>query len=634
MSTIQACWLDKTGTVSQALDDMLSASDYWQPDNQSQWTSDNHAVGLAKAQLYNTARAQKDGIHHEPVLGLSISSHARIDNRDTLLKQLALDDTNPSIQTDGQLILHCYAKWGSSCASHLRGDFVFIIWDESKQKLFCARDHFGVKVLFYAQNNKGIMLSNEHNAFFTSSWCDKNNVNERWLVQTLWNLVPKDFESPNPDIKVLPPAHTLEIDQQGVKLTQYWYLEPKKNWRHLNDEALIEELKVRFQHAVGARLDSQYPLGTELSEGLDSNGITGFAARHVKPKTIHTFSYSCEALTDKNRSVWAATYKGIEAMLAMHENLEPVWQTRSTDDQKKQARIETLNFYKRFGGVIPYGGNLQGQLLQDKNIRVLLSGWGGDQCVSSSGDEYGKQLWRSGRILSLYQLFKGKYARGRGRHPLLGLLVTAILQLVPPLNLHMKMRRGLELTMRERAKRHFLQQKWVSRFKLEATLNNFLRNYHRATVQQYEIRELFEIGLTNRLTQSELSARQFRVDYRFPMLDVDLVEFAHSLPSRLKIHQGIERYPFRRVVEGVTTQRNQWRTKADIVAPKIDRKSTIETMQHRLARGAKCSKLVGYYGGQETLEKYLKSKSIVELRSLELMLDIEDYYVISTPKDV
>lgn len=607
MSTVHACWLRQPGNLAPTLDDMLRACDYWQPDASSQWFSTLSPVGIAKAQLFNTARSLSDGVHHDPEAGLTIASNARIDNRSALLQALGIAEEDQRVATDGQLLLQCYRQWGKDCAAHLRGDFVFVIWDETQQKLFCARDHFGVKVLFYSQNERGVMLSNEHNAFFTSGWCDQSNVDEQWLVENLWGLNPRDFDSPNPDIHVLPPAHTMEIDRNDtLTLSQYWHLNAKSVWQHLDDAALIAELKSRFQRAVANRLDSLFPLGAELSEGLDSNAIAGFAAKLAAPSVINTFSYQCAALTEENHSVWAETYRDIEGMLALHPNLQPVWET-SSNEQRELSGIEHRNaFYRNFGGVTPPAGEfMRGPLAQPRGIRVMLSGWGGDHCVTCPGDEYAHELLRHGRIFSAYRLLKGKHRRGRCPKPLLSLLALIIAQIAPTLSYFIKTRRrGLEAASKQRAQQHFLSPEWIKRFQLDEQFEQFNRGYQRYSVRAHELRELFEIGLTNRLAYSELISRQNRLEYRFPMLDVDLVEFAHSLPSRLKIHQGIERYPIRRIMEGITTPRIRWRRKADVVHPNLDR-GLSPARRNELARQLMLGKSLIKYSSEEAVKRYL-----------------------------
>ncbi len=91
------------------------------------------------------------------------------------------------------------------------------------------------------------------------------------------------------------------------------------------------------------------------------------------------------------------------------------------------------------------------------------------------------------------------------------------------------------------------------------------RRYY--STKAHHRRELFDIGVEQRIVDSELSARMFRVEFRYPMLDVPLVEFAYNLPSHLKIYEGIERYAFRQILKEVTTERIRWRKKADVNHP-------------------------------------------------------------------
>ncbi len=650
MSSIQACWLHQTDRVGNTLSDMLQASRYWQPDRESLWTGKLKdgalAVGLSKAQLYNTARSVNDTVYHMPHLGLAITANARIDNRDALITLLEIHRDNPEIATDSQLILHCYARWGNECVRKLRGDFVFIVWDENKQKMFIARDHFGTKVLFYSRTSQGVMLTNEHNAFFTAHWLTSRSVNEKWLIEQLWGLVPTSFDSPHPEVMVLPPAHTLEIDNQGLKLNCYWHLEPSSKWSHFSDNDYIEELSRRFSYAVINRLDSDYPIGAELSEGLDSNGIVGVGANHLKTTPnqttpLYTFSYRCEALTEKNQSIWKNTYADIEEMQNMHSNLKPVWKQQPNEENtplnakkaEEAQEIHLQQFYQNFGGVVRHQGSnfIRPELALSKGCRTLLSGWGGDHCVTSYGDQYLNELFQRGRFYTLTKLLKSQYRRGRGGKPSRTLISIALKQFTPKVHLRLtKRRQGLERALEERSRNHFLSRTWVKRYHLDKRLDAFQRAYQRDTVQQKEQLELFELDLSNRLTISELVSRQFRVEYRYPMLDVDLVEFAHSIPSHLKIHEGIERYPFRRVLDGITTQRIQHRCKADVNHPKKDsrreRQVRIQALSQKLTR----SPLLLHLGKPKALEKCIQFGDKAMIEQLEFLARVEGYY----PRDI
>ncbi|MDX8378196.1 MAG: asparagine synthase-related protein [Mariprofundales bacterium] len=622
MSTIFAYFDSKVPIKNNILAQMLSASDYWKPDSTSQKINNNGQCHIAKASLFNTELSRLDNVYQNPETGSIISANARIDNRAELIKKLSLDAELSSQLTDSEFILHAYQYWGEDCPKHLLGDFVFIIWDEVKKRVFCARDHFGVKVLYYAPSSNGIMISNEHNAFFTTNRV-KKQVKESWLIRHLWGQGPEPVESPYHGIEVLPPAHSLSVDSDGsISIIRYWELKDNNEWQNWDDESLIAELKKRFQHAVKIRLDSTYPLAAELSEGLDSNGIVGFAAQMLDTPPLYTLSYNCEELTDINRKVWEKTYQDIFEMLDMHDNLKPVWTSSQNDTQQEK---DLLEFHQYIGGVMGInGGHFQhSRLAQQQGARVLLSGWGGDHCVSTYGDFFESELFRRGKWLCLHQHFRGKHKRNRSAKPVKAWLQLLIKHFSPKLYRKLvRQRGGLEKAMWQRAALSPLKQEYLNRYDCKKRLQQFTDSYQRYSVKAHHRRELFDVGVEGRLVESELCGRMYRIEYRYPMLDVPLVELAYNMPSHLKIHHGLERYMFRRILEGVTTERIQWRVKADVQHPQFDyeQKQRVEELNKQLLG----SKLAQTYCDPSRLRNLAKKESsFFAIRNYKLLLDLE-----------
>ncbi len=564
MSTIHCCFQPIAPLSPEITDKMLEASDYWHPDTNSRASNEDNTCHLAKASLFNTALSKKDNVYTDNTSRAIISANARIDNRIDLLQKLGIK--NDTI-TDSELILHAYLHWGKECPKYLLGDFAFIIWDEINKKVFCARDHFGIKLLLYSRTEKGVMLSNEPNAFFTSGWL-KKEVKESWFVDKIWNLGNSPIASAYNGLELVPAGHFTEFDSENATTESYWKLTENEQWKGLNDEKLLAELKKRFHHAVSIRLESDYPLACELSEGLDSNGIAGYAAT-IKPKdTIYTLSYDCTQLTEKTRSVFGKTYKDIFEMLDMHNNLHPVW----TNEQR--AKEDNTNLICNTGGAFALRGGWlwHCKLAHQKNARVLLSGWGGDHCVSTYGDFYESELFKALKWRKLHQLFNDKKKRGRGGHPIKAWGHLLMKHLTPWLSSwYTRKRGGLEYALWDRVQYTPLKESYIKRYRLKSKLKTFTNGYSRYySPKEHHIRELFDIGVEQRLIDSELSARMYRMEFRYPMLDIPLVEFAYNLPSHLKIYKGIERYAFRRILEGFTTKRIQWRLKADVDLPERD----------------------------------------------------------------
>src|SRR5215216_3987569 len=129
------------------------------PDARHVWFS-NH-IGLCHTLLETTR-----GLFHDAQpLSLDgkvwISADARIDGRNEIARKLkAVGQALTDHTTDAALILCAYQAWDSDCVEHLIGDFAFAIWDGPKRRLFCARDHFGVKPFYYAQSGDAFNFSN------------------------------------------------------------------------------------------------------------------------------------------------------------------------------------------------------------------------------------------------------------------------------------------------------------------------------------------------------------------------------------------------------------------------------------------------------------------------------------------
>ncbi len=101
---------------------------------------------------------------HDEKAGLIITADARIDNRKELSEELDIE--NIEEVSDSYFILKSYEKWGEKCPEHLLGDFAFAIWDEKEEKLFCARDHMGIKPFYYYLNDDIFVFGTEIKALF------------------------------------------------------------------------------------------------------------------------------------------------------------------------------------------------------------------------------------------------------------------------------------------------------------------------------------------------------------------------------------------------------------------------------------------------------------------------------------
>jgi asparagine synthase (glutamine-hydrolysing) len=205
---------------------------------------------------------------------------------------------------DTEVILKAYQEWGESCVDHFNGIFAFAIWDSQTQKLFLARDKFGIKPLYYSENQKKFRFSSTVQSLLASRGPDREidtNIDHEALHFHfhLHTVVPAP-RTILKGIRKLGPAQTMTIDRTGKKeIKTYWHLHAKRPHRDREEIIFTETVwinKVResiWQAVDLQRKASDVPIGILLSGGLDSSLLVGILAELGGTK-IETFSIGFE----------------------------------------------------------------------------------------------------------------------------------------------------------------------------------------------------------------------------------------------------------------------------------------------------------------------------------------------------
>ncbi|HPM78222.1 MAG TPA: asparagine synthase (glutamine-hydrolyzing) [bacterium] len=170
-------------------------------------------------------------------------------------------------QTDTEVILHAYRRWGTDCVRRFNGQFAFAIYDG--KQLFCARDRMGEKPFYYAHTAKGFFLASEIKAILTQIDSAPRIDESFWVFDCA--IAPQTLFT---NINELPPGHCLTFNGHTLKIDRYWSLpEPVEQYRQEND--LVEELRELLKDAVRLRKIADVPVGLFLSGGLDSAVMAG-----------------------------------------------------------------------------------------------------------------------------------------------------------------------------------------------------------------------------------------------------------------------------------------------------------------------------------------------------------------------
>lgn len=194
--------------------------------------------------------------------------------------------------TDTEVILRAYRQWGEECLRRFNGMWAFAIWDRPRQRLFCARDRFGVKPFYYALFNGAFYFGSEIKQILQASRMPRTANAEAVHHYLEWGLLDYSPETFFEGIHQLPAGHWLQLDEFDPLrpvIRRYWDLriEPQVE---IDEQEATERFRELFENAVRLRLRSDVPVGISLSGGLDSSAVV-CQARRITPTTeFQTFS--------------------------------------------------------------------------------------------------------------------------------------------------------------------------------------------------------------------------------------------------------------------------------------------------------------------------------------------------------
>lgn len=189
-------------------------------------------------------------------------------------------------ESDSEILVHLYEQYGEQFVKHLRGEFAFVLWDDTRQTLWAGRDRFGIKPLNYSLSQDQLTIGSEAKSIL------KTGLQARWNHQALYQALTHQYQAPQETffdgIKQIPPAHLLCYRNQKISLTRYW--SPPEHISHYPDEeSCIEEIRTTLKESVKERLHPS--AAVSLSGGIDSSGIAAIASK-TQTHSVPCFSIS------------------------------------------------------------------------------------------------------------------------------------------------------------------------------------------------------------------------------------------------------------------------------------------------------------------------------------------------------
>lgn len=300
-----------------------------------------------------------------------ISFNGEVYNYQELRKQLS--GYTFRSQTDTEVVLAAYDRWGENCLDHLIGMFAFLLWDEREQKLFAARDRFGVKPMYYRKQTTALLVASEIKGLFAAG-VEPDRDQLTWANYLTWGVCDNSERTFWRGIKSLPPGCILEW-QDGETRVRRWYDVAKRagtDYDRRPVETVKEEYLALLQESVRLRFRSDVPVGINLSGGLDSSTLLGLVqliqgeASDVAAYTFITGDRNYDELP------W------VTKMLSRTQHPLAVCQLRAED---VPAIAESVQFHQDepFGGLPTLCYARLFEQARADGIKVLLDGQGMDE---------------------------------------------------------------------------------------------------------------------------------------------------------------------------------------------------------------------------------------------------------------
>ncbi|GAA4612092.1 asparagine synthase (glutamine-hydrolyzing) [Actinoallomurus liliacearum] len=177
-------------------------------------------------------------------------------------------------RSDTEVVLRAYLEWDVACAERLEGIFAFAVWDIRRERLVLVRDRLGVKPLFYSRRPEGVIFGSEPKALLANP--QVRPVVTADGLRELFSTAKQPGQAVYQDMAEVRPGHTLTVDRGGVVERRYWALEARP---HTDDlDTTVREVRSLLEDIVLRELQSDVPLCTALSGGVDSSAVTAIAS--------------------------------------------------------------------------------------------------------------------------------------------------------------------------------------------------------------------------------------------------------------------------------------------------------------------------------------------------------------------
>ena len=271
-------------------------------------------------------------------------------------------------RSDTEVIVHAYEQWGTDCVKRFNGMFAFAIWDSNRRSLFLARDHLGIKPLYYVIAGNQLLFASEIKALLKHPRCPRNMNVEALAELFTFRYVPSPktlFDK----IMKLPPAHFMVVSAAGIQIERFWNSIPRPQRNH-SEADYIEQYQGMVEDAVRLQMRSDVPVGLFLSSGVDSGALLAIMSKYASGP-VQAFTIGFEGGEKTNEVEDAKT-------MARQFGADHHFEMLSPADYMKYYERYMMDLEEPVGNETAAAFYFVARLAR-RNVKVALTGQGADE---------------------------------------------------------------------------------------------------------------------------------------------------------------------------------------------------------------------------------------------------------------
>jgi asparagine synthase (glutamine-hydrolysing) len=499
---------------------MMKSMKHRGPDDEGVFIKDNIGLGFVRLSIIDLSYAG-----HQPMISKDgryvIIFNGEIYNYIELREKLK-DNYSFRSKTDTEVLLAAYIKWGKNCLGKLNGMFAFVILDIQTMEVFGARDRFGIKPFYYSINNERFIFASDIPPLL-ALLSDKPRANDTIIYDFLvYNRTDHSNQTFFKDIYKLQHGHHMQIVNNSLSINRWYNLD-----ENVQKIGKIEYDSKTFAHdfsdSIDLQLQSDVPVGTCLSGGLDSSSITSMVRQISKNDKLHTFS-----------AVYGEGIQGDESpFIDLYENSGV--NMHFTFPSAHSLFSDLIPFHEALSEPMPntseYAEYKVMEIAKD-HCTVILNGQGADEIMAGYHYFFGYHFKDLLKQFKLFKLTSEVFNYCSIHRSLLGIKSFGFAML-PKLF--------------KNKNTFYVSKEFVKKYSHipNPIVDSF---YNSASLQEFLIKH-FEYKFEHHLLWADKSGMFFSLETRFPFLDHQLVE--KTLASGATIHKGSTKHLLREAMKGI-----------------------------------------------------------------------------------